>query len=88
MICVWRFKKGDSKGDLEQEGPEVGYESKSCKKWNRSETKIAEGIRDGWGRDREREQKMRYLNTSCISFFNIYVLAYINIYLKVMHIGH
>lgn len=34
------IQKGrESKGDLEQEGPEVGSESKSCKdKWMKSET--------------------------------------------------
>lgn len=46
---MWDSKiKAESKGDLEQEGPKVGYEGKSCKeKWKRSETKIAEEIKDG-----------------------------------------
>lgn len=48
FVCGDSKRRAESKGDLEQEEPKVGYEGRSCEeKWQRSETKIAEEIKDG-----------------------------------------
>ena len=91
FVCGDSKRKGESKGHIEQEGPEVGYESKRKvdEKWNaKTAEEICDGVgkRQGEGAENQKPRQETYHKLH--KFLYVYVLAYINIYLEVMCLGH